>query len=260
MPPHEDHAAERDRAVRERMNDPNATALEKALAALVGAAEGFAEEARKANLPALAGEAFEKAEATAREVRTAVRPPSLEGASVLPEGRATLAEEDYLGVVPPPGGAEVEVGLGATEETRVAALGERATAALAKAQHYAEAVAESGRRALEAPTAVRSHVKATMRDVGRDAARVGAGYGGAGVAAAYVLGFLSVALGIWLMPRVGPVLAWVVVGLAWLVIALVLFLVGRSGVEAAKRDARRGIEDVKAETRAVVAPLRGLRT
>lgn len=266
-PTHDTRAAARDDAVRERMNDRGATSFEKALAAFVGAAEGFAEEARKANLPALAKQAVDVTGDTVDEVRSAFREqrapselpdPALASAATLADEGDTLASRDYLGRV---------VTAAEDRETRLAGerrfsdrLGERASAAMARAEHVASAVGESGRRALEAPPAMKHHLKTATRELARDAADVGLGFAVAGVFAFFALAFLSVVVAVGLNSALGGQMGTFLVGLFYLIVAGVLALLGTRAMRDAKDDARRGVDNVKAEARAVTQPLRGLRT
>lgn len=254
-------SAARDAAVQERMNDPNASGIEKALAAFIGAAEGFAEEARKANLPALAQRAVEVTTETVDEVKSAVRESrpqrSADGAlSAAPAPGSTLATEDYVGSL-----AAADAGLQLTDDRsrERGRFAEKASHAFEKAEHVATAVGESGRRALEAPTAIRHHVKTTTKELARDAADLSVGFLAAGLFAFFALAFFSVVVAVALNEALGGHMGTFLVGLFYLIVAAVLGLLAMRAVKAAKEDARRGMDSVKGEARAVTQPLRGLR-
>lgn len=233
-----DVSGEKKRLIDERMNDPGATTLEKALAAIAGAAEGFGEEAHKTQLPALVAEAFEKTAEVFRETSGALAPTEPTGTG-LDAGTATR------------GGGAVAEGL------------EKAATRLREGRPRFEATVEKARdvasRAAMAPARIRAETTVHAKAVAREVATTLGGAVLALVAVGLALALFSAAAAFALNAQYGAPRGSLVVAVFWTLVAIIAILVARSRIQEAKREAREGAEAVRNEVRDVARPLRGQR-
>lgn len=230
--------AERDEAIRRRMESPEATAVEKGLAAVAGAAEGFAEISKTTDLPALAGEAVDRVAETWRAVRTETRAPGREPS--LGTARAVEGPATDIPAPPPPAPS---------------AAGERATATVENAERYTRAVGQVARRASELPAALGHHVRSTTRVVAKDAAGAAIGYTVATIAGLFALGFFSVVVAALLNGVLGPPVGSLIVAVVYAIVAVGALIFAQREVRSVGEDARAGIRSVREEVRNVGRPL-----
>ncbi|HWG90093.1 MAG TPA: phage holin family protein [Candidatus Thermoplasmatota archaeon] len=231
--------ASKDEVVTNRMQSPDATNLEKVLMAISGAAEGLAEQLRTSRLPELATEAVQKTTGTVTAAKEGFREgyPVSEGASATATASTTTttSQTSTTGYTYP--------------TTPKPGFGDTLAKASDKVSSMAQGISEATSRAAQAPTAITYEVKVAAKDVVKEAKGVAVGYVLAGVLGIFALAFFSVLIGNWLNHVLGGQWGTFLVGLVYLIGAVVAFSYAKRHLDGTKARARSGISDVKREVR-----------
>jgi len=208
------------------MRDPDATLPEKLLAALSGAAEGFAEESRNGSLPAVVGAAVERTQ----EARV-----ELGGFA----GGSTQTMES--------GPSFVERG--------EAAASRAAESAAARAADAANAVATAADRASRAASAVAYEARATSKAAARRAGRALAAYAVAALFAVTTFALLTAAFAGVLDDVLGFPWGAIVLALVYAIIAAIAYAFANRGIDRAKARVERGVAAAREEIRSITRPV-----
>lgn len=226
------------------MHDPNASAVEKVLAAVQGAAEGFVEQSRAANFPAVAGAAVEKVTQSVQAVREEL-PARAKGAG--PEGATGKPGEQVFLIE------------GARAPEAPVPLQDRAEEAVGRLEQYAESLRVASERAAEAPAAIRHEIQSTVREAAREARTAAVGYAATAVLGLFALAFVSIVVAVALNRLLGSPWGWLVVGLLYAIGAAVAFSAAKRSTDEVRETTRRGVANVKGEVREVTGSFRRVR-
>jgi len=211
-------------ATRRPPNRPEATrsdasALEKGLAAVEGAAEGFAEQAREGDLARHTSRAADQAAQTVRQAQEGM-------------GTADVLSPDALS---------------------------RAGDAVRSSVAQAPGIAEAAREARATPGIVGDEVRRVIDDVRREVAKTVGGIVAAAVLAVFALGFLALAIAAHLNAQWGVPWGHVAVGLTFAILAAMAGAVAYQAATSIRREADEGFERVARTTgeraQAIARPL-----
>jgi hypothetical protein len=225
--------AERAEAERARLEDPNASVVEKVLAVVEGIAEGFALQSEETNLPKAAGQAVEKASQSVQAVRQGITQgyapaPATDGATGSAAGAAAATSvADELIVR-----ADVATAQARTDLSRLAE--ERAQ----RLQRISRAAGESAGRAKGTPAALRFEAQLAVRDMGAGARRAVVGFVVGAIFTIFAIALFTIAIDFALNRALGWPWGSVLLGIIYVLIAV-----------AAWMQVREGANDIRARTR-----------
>lgn len=230
------------------MKDPDASGIEKALAIVQGAAEGFAEQSRDANLPAVVGAAIATVKETVNAVRDELPASATSGGGAESGQGSETAPEDRVFLIE-----------GARPPDKTIPLEHRAEKAVSDLESYAERLRVAAERAGEAPATIGYEVRSTVKETAADAKTAAIGFSLTGILGLFALAFISIVIAMALDRVLGSPWGWLIVGLVYAIGAVIALASARNATRDAKAHVKEGIADVKAEVRSVKDAVRGVR-
>ncbi|MHB8585889.1 MAG: phage holin family protein [Thermoplasmatota archaeon] len=257
-PPNEDEERARARAIEARQASPEATAVEKVLAIIEGAAEGFAQQSQEGNLPQAASEAADKAAGTFRAVRDGISEGRAEPAGAGPNGPIFPEAAQTMGSVSKPTTTEgTTPSLGTTESTNA---GEGIDARTRQLQAVSRAVGESAGRARRTSATLQHDARALLAEAKEATTRVAFGGVAMGAFGIFAFGLLTAAIAYDLDRLVGIPWGTFALAVIYALVAWAIYAWMMGTVHRLRATVRQRIASARRQLASVAEPLRGARS